>query len=172
MMTTIQTKAMDELLNPIIANLKKGEKLLHKLPTTTYSNKTVGPYHSSVGEHLRHILDIFDCIFEGLPYGKVDLTARKRNEAVEKEIPAGLKYISSTIRQLQDMATLSPKTIVEVTDDLGLGMVKTPYTLAAAMCQAHSHAIHHFACIGYVLESLSAGDIEKRFGYNPTTPEK
>ena len=171
MMPTTQTNAMDAVIEPIIQNLTKGEVLLNRLSKASYTNKTVGPYHSSVGEHLRHILDIFDCIFEGLSSGKVDLAARKRNEIVEKEIDAGLAYIQSTIHQLRAMETLAPDTGVEVRDDLGLGVVVTPYTLAGAMCQAHSHAIHHFACIGYILESLGEAKIEDRFGYNPTTPE-
>lgn len=171
MTTTMQTEEMDAILKPIIFNLKKGESLLNRISTSIYTNKNVGPYYSSIGEHLRHILDVFDCIFDGLSSGKVDLTARKRNGQVETEIKAGLEYLESTIIQLQDMAALAPDLMVEVSDDLGLGMVVTPYTLAGAMCQAHSHAIHHFACIGYVLESLGESTIEERFGYNPTTPE-
>ena len=172
MMTTTRTEEINAILEPIIFNLRKGENLLNRLSLDTYTNKAVGPYHSSIGEHFRHILDIFDCIFEGLSSGKVDLTARKRNNHIETDLQAGLKYVASTIEQLQGMESLSPSLIVEVSDDLGLGMVVTPYTLAGAMCQAHSHAIHHFACIGYVLESLGKATIEDRFGYNPTTPEE
>ena len=69
------------------------------------------------------------------------------------------------------METLSPETIIEVSDDLGQGIVISPYTLAAALCQAHSHSIHHFACIGYMLESLGEKTTDPRFGYNPTTPK-
>ena len=56
-------------------------------------------------------------------------------------------------------------------DDLGQGQVTVEYTLGSALCQAHSHAIHHFACIGYVLEQLEVNIPDSRFGYNPTTPE-
>jgi hypothetical protein len=61
---------------------------------------------------------------------------------------------------------------VKVRDDLGLGMVTANYTLAAALIQAHSHAIHHFASIGYIISQLGISLPDGDFGYNPTTPKK
>ena len=60
--------------------------------------------------------------------------------------------------------------VVQVKDDLGLGMITANYTLAAALIQAHSHAIHHFASIGYVISQLGIDLPDADFGYNPTTP--
>jgi hypothetical protein len=60
--------------------------------------------------------------------------------------------------------------MVEVKDDLGLGMVTANYTLAAALIQAHSHAIHHFASIGYIISQMGINLPDGDFGYNPTTP--
>ena len=61
-------------------------------------------------------------------------------------------------------------TLLDVVDDLGGGRVSTPYTLGAALCQAHSHAIHHYACIGYLLHLQGVAIPEQGFGLNPTTP--
>ena len=41
-----------------------------------------------------------------------------------------------------------------VNDDLGLGVVAANYTLGGILIQAHSHAIHHFASVGYIICQL------------------
>jgi hypothetical protein len=60
--------------------------------------------------------------------------------------------------------------MIEVQDDLGLGVITANYTLASAFIQAHSHAIHHFASIGYIISQLGINLPDADFGYNPTTP--
>ena len=61
--------------------------------------------------------------------------------------------------------------IIKVTDDLGLGIITANYTLAAILIQAHSHAIHHFASIGFLVNQLGIELQDADFGYNPTTPK-
>jgi len=60
--------------------------------------------------------------------------------------------------------------IVKVTDDLGLGIITANYTLGGILIQAHSHAIHHFASVGYVISQLGIDFPDNDFGFNPTTP--
>ncbi len=119
---------------------------------------------------MRHILDIFDCIFEGLESGHVDLTARKRNQLVERSPKVGIAYFEQILEKLEALKGADLDQIVEVSDDLGLGMVKVKYTLAAALIQAHSHAIHHFASLGYIITELGIDLPDNDFGFNPTTP--
>lgn len=162
---------MNSILLPILDNLQRGETLLSHLEQAQFSDKSVGPYYSSIGGHFRHILDVFACIFIGLDDGLIDLTARERNELVETNTGSALTYLERTVNQLKTLENLSPTTLLAVVDDLGQGQVTVEYTLGSALCQAHSHAIHHFACIGYVLEQLEVNIPDSRFGYNPTTPE-
>ena len=108
--------------------------------------------------------------FDGLETKKVDLSARKRNELAERKVAFGLQYFDVVIDQLEALKSVDLDVKVEVRDDLGLGMVTANYTLASALIQAHSHAIHHFASIGYVISQLGIQLPDADFGYNPTTP--
>ena len=60
--------------------------------------------------------------------------------------------------------------IISISDDLGTGIVTANYTLGSALIQAHSHAIHHFASVGYVISQLGIELPDEDFGFNPTTP--
>jgi len=158
------------MISAITHNLERGIKLLNAISDKEYSDNSVAPYYSSIGIHMRHILDVFDCIFEGLESKKVDLAARKRNELAEIKVNIGLIYFEEIIKKLKNLESENLNIVVEVQDDLGLGVVTANYTLASALIQAHSHAIHHFASIGYVISQLGISLPDADFGYNPTTP--
>jgi uncharacterized damage-inducible protein DinB len=158
------------MIQAIIFNLQRGVKLINAMDDTQYSDSSIPPYYSSIGIHMRHILDVFDCIFDGLESKKVDLSARKRNELAEKNVQFGLQYFDQVIEKLEYLKSVDLDVRVEVKDDLGLGMITANYTLASALIQAHSHAIHHFASIGYIISQLGIQLPDADFGYNPTTP--
>lgn len=157
------------LIAAITNNLNRGINLLHAIDGDQYSDTSVKPYHSSIGIHIRHILDVFDCILTGFPKNKIDLTARKRNHLVETDISEGLAYFDQIIFELAQLGQTDFKQPVTVTDDWGTGTIATEYTLGAILAQAHSHAIHHFATIGYIIAQLNIALPDADFGYNPTT---
>jgi len=158
------------MIPAISLNLQRGIKLLNAINDHQYSDASVAPYYSSIGIHMRHILDVFDCIFSGLETKQVNLAARKRNELAEIKVAHGLAYFEQIISKLEKLESANLDVVVEVKDDLGMGMITANYTLASALIQAHSHAIHHFASIGYIISQLGIDLPDSDFGYNPTTP--
>lgn len=160
------------MIKAIVHNLNRGVNLLNSIDDNQYSDISIAPYNSSIGGHIRHILDIFDCIFDGLKTGEVNLAARKRNELAEQKTAFGLNYIQQTIEKLNSLEHVDLDQIVAVKDNLGLGEIIQNYTLGSALIQAHSHAIHHFASLGYLIHQLGINLPDNDFGYNPTTPRE
>lgn len=160
------------MINAIENNLKRGILLLNNLTDIDYSNTSVKPYYSSIGIHIRHVLDMFDCVFCGLDTREINLTARKRNTMAEQKRSNGLEYFEDTICKLKSISTKDLERVITVTDDLGLGLVSTKCTLGSILAQTHSHAIHHFASIGYIISQLDIELPDTDFGFNPTTPKK
>lgn len=157
------------MLTTITANLRR-IKSLTALSIEDYTDASTGPYYSSIGSHIRHVLDIFNCLANGLDDGKVDLTHRTRGGCAETDPTESIIYLNQTIKKIiaLDIHPIShPLTLI---DDLGCGNVATPATLGAIIFQAHSHAIHHFAIIGYILHIRELTLPDSKFGYNPTTP--
>ena len=107
----------------------------------------------------------------GLDSSSINLIYRKRNELAEKHTEHGIQYFYETIKRLKSLESKDYNTIVKVTDDLGLGIISANYTLAGILIQAHSHAIHHFASVGYVISQLGIKLPDDDFGFNPTTPK-
>jgi len=159
------------MIDAIEKNLNRGIQLLNCISDDEYSNTTIAPYYSSIGIHMRHILDVFDCVLVGLESNNINLINRKRNELAENFTEYGISYFENIIQRLKLIRNEDFNKIVGVTDDLGLGIISANYTLGGILIQAHSHAIHHFASVGYVISQLGIELPDVDFGFNPTTPK-
>lgn len=160
---------MSNLIDSCLNTLKKAELLLVGLSDDIiYSDKSVAPYYSSIGSHVRHILDFYNCIVNEDDSG-VDLTNRTRNKEVENQSASAFSYLKYLISELKALNCEENRMLV-VVDDLGSGLVRLNYTFGSLLAQANSHTIHHYAIINYILDRLGVSIEDSRFGFNPTTP--
>jgi len=160
------------MIDAIEKNLQRGINLLNAISDEQYSDTSVGPYHSTIGSHMRHVLDVFSCILKGLDNHLVDFSVRERNELAETYTSKGIEYFTTIISELKNIKQEDFKKTIKVTDDMGLGKEIVDYTIAGTLMQAHSHAIHHFASIGYLIYQLEIELPDADFGFNPTSPKK
>ena len=162
---------MNIIIQSSIHTLSKSKQLLSSLSNEDLSNHSVSPYYSCIGSHVRHILDFYDCIIEGIDERTIDLTNRKRDERMHSDCNYTLSHVERIIDALKKFDNYRFTQDYKVSDDLGLGKVEIKYTLGAILAQANSHAIHHYAIINYILDRLGLSIIDETFGFNPTTPK-
>ena len=164
---------MEKTLIAAVDNtLQKAISLLDQISDSTYTNNTVGPYYSSIGSHLRHVLDFFECILVGVNEDNIDLTSRKRDELIASQPQIAKHHITLIQDRIAQFTTDDFKKIIPVKDDCGCGMLTIDYSLKAILSQANSHATHHYATIAYLLHQLNVNQAIEGFGYNPTTPSE
>lgn len=161
---------MNNIIDSTLLTLQKSKHLLSKLSNQELSDTSVSPYYSSIGSHIRHIYDFYDCCLHLNSEGMVDLTSRKRDLSVENCCDSATKYHDKITKKLIAIETSLGESIT-VIDDLGTGKIEIDYTYAALFSQANSHTIHHYAIIGYLLDRLNIIIDDSDFGYNPTTPK-
>lgn len=159
------------MIDAIEKNLERGISLLNSISDEQYSDTSVAPYNSSIGCHMRHVLDVFSCIFKGLENNFVDFSVRERNLCAEQETSVGIEYFETILNQLKTIKEEDFNTPIKVSDDMGLGNVIANYTIGSALMQAQSHAIHHYATIGYLVYQIGIELPDAAFGFNPTTPK-
>lgn len=162
---------MNIIIQSTLNTLQKSQVLLDHLSNNQLCDASVPPYHSSIGTHIRHILDFYDCIFNTDSEDRVDLTARSRNKDVESDCICAQDYLNLIIGKLSSTSFDINNSVI-VIDDLGLGKTEIPYTYGSLFAQANSHTIHHYAIINYIFDSLGIVINDAEFGYNPTTPKQ
>lgn len=157
-------------VNALKTTLQKTLVLLNELPNEAYTNNSVGPFYSTIGGHIRHILSIYSAINKGVNLGVIDLTYRERGSVIETDIDLAIQETQKIISYLDIYNSLNLNDLVELIDDFGEGKLNVSVNLYAALSQANSHTIHHYAVISQLLFSLNITITDKTFGYNPTTP--
>ncbi|GAA4278569.1 DinB family protein [Aquimarina mytili] len=158
------------IISSINHNLNNAVALLKSIDSKTYCDASLGPYYSSIGSHIRHTLDFFDCIINGLDSNDIDLTARKRDEILSTDKAAAIQHIYNLQETLLSYVDVNTDYLIHVTDNMGQGKVTVNYTLESILAHANSHTVHHYATIGYILNHLGKEVKIPGFGYNPTTP--
>lgn len=159
-----------QIISSINHTLNSAVALLDAIDSKTYQDTSIGPYFSSIGSHIRHTLDFFDCIITGLDTNDIDLTARKRDEVLSTDKEVAKQHIYNLQETLTSYVDVNTDYLIHVTDNMGKGKVTVNYTLDSILCHANSHAIHHYAVIGYILDQLGVTIKIPGFGYNPTSP--
>ncbi len=109
---------MNIIIQSTLKTLEKSKYLLDRLTDENFCNSTVPPYYSSIGSHIRHILDFYECIFNLNSNKKIDFTARSRNIEVETNCETAICYLNTIIEKLKSLDCNMKDTVV-VFDDLG-----------------------------------------------------
>ncbi|WP_299663008.1 DinB family protein [uncultured Psychromonas sp.] len=132
----------------------------------------ISPYFmSSAGAHMRHILDHYYAIINGLSEGLIDYDKRSRGGIIESSPKAALQSIQEisdflnalTAQQLQQTIKLS--TEISVTDKQ-VAIVDT--SLAREIIFTGSHAVHHLATIKHIAQAQEI-EVEGSLGIAPAT---
>ena len=152
------------LPNSFVMNAKQGTiliaaqmaGLLEKLDRETYTRPLPLFHGSTVGQHFRHILEFYTCLFDGALSARVDYSSRKRNNTLG-ECPrtalAVLDYIADAVKNQDDRQWLNVES--EFSDDYIGGEDRPAYisSMGRELQYAFDHAVHHLAMIRMGLEA-------------------
>ncbi|MCG8415829.1 MAG: hypothetical protein MI746_16565 [Pseudomonadales bacterium] len=158
---------LEKLSNGCMHCINQCEQLLQQLSEVSYCESREGV--SSIGAHMRHILDRFQCFFHGLPAGTIDYDARKRDKSIEANLQAARFAVASISRRLQDLASAG-STELEVTETvhhLSPKVIITS-TVARELMSLITHTTHHLAIIGMIARDLGYS-LDQDFGKAPST---
>lgn len=145
--------------------------LLTQLSNEQYI-KIEQPYlQSSIGQHMRHILDSFHCVMSCLNSNYVDYNLRRRHHLVETKKEIAINEWTDIAEKLQQISHNIMQNQVDVINEassIDRRIAKNISTLGREFIFVSSHAIHHFALIRV---SLCVQNIDPMvcFGMAPAT---
>lgn len=159
------------MISSQIGILEQARSYLISVKPCQYKEIVTPLFISSAGAHMRHILDHYIAIENGLAIGVIDYDKRSRGGVIESDINAALALISQiesflsslSASQLKQSILLSTEVSVEKKQ---VEIVET--TLARELIFAGSHAIHHFAMIKQISQAQHIA-IPEQLGIAPAT---
>lgn len=150
-----QTTDYAALIRGCTANLEECELLLSTLSVQVYCDASQS--NSSVGAHVRHIFDRFQCFLSGIARGHIDYDARKRDKLIETSLEASAFTLASVRRRILE---LDPAEIAGGTLLVSEAVHRDAEAVTAASCIERelmgliSHSTHHLAIIGLIVKAL------------------
>jgi hypothetical protein len=149
--------------------LTQASRCLDMLDDDDYK-ASVKPYvTSSIGEHFRHWLDVFQAIYQA---GMViDYNKRRRGHAVETSRLIAQAEIAELTDWLMNLSEKELKKTVNLVTEVALSHTQACFmssTLEREITFAALHANHHFAMVK-VTANLMNKPIEADFGIAPAT---
>ena len=165
----IQFTDATQLLAGCVRSIEQCGQLLRLISTESYVDSSRGT--SSVGAHIRHILDRFHCFLAGMPAGSIDYDARKRDKSIENNLDVAAFALVSVSRRIESMAALDDLetaiTVCESVHHQGPA-VTMPSTVGRELMGLVTHSIHHLAIIALIVKSYGY-EMDSDFGKAAST---
>lgn len=158
------------IVRDLIIALEQGHDLVAALSDDTYRHAPTVIKASSIGAHYRHHLEHVQLLIKGFGSEIVDYDCRERDARIEQDRDVALARTKELIEALSTLTeqdldgslTIAHRTCVE---DQGRC---APSTLRRELLFLLSHAIHHYALIKIIAESLGS-KVPQQFGVMPST---
>ena len=148
--------------NKIILN--ELNHFLDSLEVSQYQSMCAELENKSIGQHTRHVIEMYECLINGYETGVVDYDGRKRNFQIESDLEYAKKSIQSVIQSLD-----KKNTTVNLTQEI----LEEPSNLESnyyrELLYNYEHCIHHKALIKVACINLENVELSSNFGIAPST---
>ncbi len=142
------------------------ERVLAQLNTAQYTAPSHYLSGGTIGQHLRHILELYQCLLQGYESGMVNYEKRERNKRIEQDI----HFAAGIMQQLLTGINLADKPLtLEVTPGMNTDAVNIHSNFNRELLYNMEHTIHHMALIKVALHELTDIKVPDSFGVAPST---
>ncbi len=152
-----------------VENLEAISTLLTKLDSVPYTHPLANLSMSTLGQHVRHVLEFYQCLIKGKATGVINYDNRARNLQIETSTQVALEtiqQIQEDFKQLEEGDIAMEGNYTSEKDEIV--SIKSSMERELAFCLEHS--IHHQALLKVGLIELGLQNhIDQNFGVAPAT---
>lgn len=139
-------------------------KCIENLSFDDYTKKNHILSNSSIGEHTRHIIELFQQLLDGYEKGIIDYDKRKRNIVIQENIDFAIKCIADIISGLE----IEDKTLLLLTVyNNQESCIETNFN--REILYNLEHCIHHQAIIKIGLIYMGYNNFDENLGVAKST---
>lgn len=154
------------ILNAVVKNLREVSNLLQKLSDQEYTATCHALSNATIGEHTRHILEMFQCLLSQYDSGIINYDNRKRDIAIQTQPEVALQVIGSIINGIEKP---NKELLLQIKLDDCITNVQTNYH--RELIYNLDHCVHHQALIKVAITLSDIIEIDPDFGVARSTLE-
>ena len=154
------------LVQIVKQNLIENITLLHQLTNEALTLPFPELSNATIGEHMRHIIELFGCLLENYEYGLINYDGRKRDLLLQTDKNEAIAIIEKYLLEID-----KPNKPLSLTHNCfsSIELLQTNYF--RDLIYNLEHSLHHQALIKVTLHSLPNIKIPSSFGVAPSTLE-
>jgi hypothetical protein len=145
-------------------NLRSISALLTVLPDGVYTQPCSQLSGATIGQHVRHTLELYQCLLSGYESGLIAYDKRKRDKTIETELSTSEVVIDSICAELD-----KPDKVLQVVYEIEGREISLQSNYQRELMYNLEHAIHHMALIKVAVISLTDIVLPIGFGVAPST---
>jgi uncharacterized damage-inducible protein DinB len=151
-------------------NLLEIKSMLKNIGDTNYSLPSVLLSGATIGQHVRHILEFYQCLLAAEQTGTVNYDKRKRNLQLETDTDFAQQQIEEIIHSLTKINLIQPIKLEGNYTHVKDANTSISSTFWRELVYCLEHSIHHQALIKIGLKELNLEQlISENFGVAPAT---
>lgn len=136
--------------------------VLSQIKEEDYASNLAILLNNSIGKHVRHILDLFDCLILGSESGIIHYDERKRAVELENSPELALAKIKSIISNIQE---LDLNQEVDMQQEISGQIIQLKSHIQRELLYNIEHTVHHLAIIRIGLDqNFPEINLPKDFG--------
>lgn len=147
------------------------QDLLDLMNNKNYSQPLSTFNGSSIGQHIRHIVDFYLCLINGIKAADINYDKRERNPNIEKDCLTAKNMMAIIASKVQAVDIEKPVKVCSsfvANEDVALKLI--PSSIGRELMYAYDHAIHHLAIIKIGMQiHFPEIPISKNLGVAPST---
>lgn len=156
-----------QLLRAIKDSFTQLSTVIDQLSQEQYSIPSQNLSNATIGQHTRHIIEMYQCLINGYETGLVSYDHRKRDVLIETD-KAVAKRLLVEILQTCDCPNKELE-LVAVYGDSSATQLKLTTNYYRELVYNLEHTVHHMALIRVGLKELNSINITQSFGVASST---
>lgn len=146
------------------------KQVLTHLPASQYAGAQDVLSGASVGQHVRHLLEFYQCLLDQCGRQEVNYSLRVRDLNLEQSSQVATRTCEELICRLKEIHSDEPLTLHMDDLDFSAEPVAVPSSLARELIYCVEHAIHHMAIIKIgIMQQDPRFSLPEGFGVAPST---
>jgi len=139
---------------------------LDQLSDTQYTTSCITLSGNSVGQHVRHVVELFQCLVNGYETGVVNYDSRRRNQDIAGHKMVALECMAVIINTISH-PDKPMQLYAGLSGEDKLSIISTSYY--REIVYNIEHTIHHMALIRIGITEASEIQLPQKFGVAPAT---
>ncbi len=147
-------------------NLKENIDLLRQLSNEEFCKKNPELSQATIGEHMRHIIELFDCLLINYNQGIINYDKRNRDIKIQSDVNFAIAIIEKHLSNID-----RPNKQLSLQHNCYSAEELLPTNYFRELLYNLEHSIHHQALIKVALYNFPHIKVSNSFGVAPSTLE-